>query len=313
LEGELGLDTLELPISSVCRTRAFGAFVLAILNQLPRFQACYNESLLEYRLAHGIRSSAHPVPALVETDGWLESPLWIYGDADGRRRAAWVRTTGNRLEISDRAGRILTIDRPESDGSVDQMIDAQGINFKLRPRALMTTMFARLVLSDLFLHGIGGAKYDQLGDLIIERFFGIRAPEYCVTSATVLLPGWRQAVDAIQQKPSVKDIHQKLRDTKFSPESFAEQTELPSNLLTKKAELLASIPARGQKATWHKEISEVNRQLSQQLKNVETSLKEQHKHAVLLERELQIWLSREHAFPIFPLDYLLKSLGLDSV
>ena len=48
-------------------------------------------------------------------------------------------------------------------------------------------MYARLVLSDLFLHGIGGAKYDQLTDLIIARFFGLQPPGFVTLSATVLL------------------------------------------------------------------------------------------------------------------------------
>ena len=41
-------------------------------------------------------------------------------------------------------------------------LSSRGI--KLRTRALTTTLFARLVLSDMFLHGIGGAKYDQVTD-----------------------------------------------------------------------------------------------------------------------------------------------------
>ena len=47
---------------------------------------------------------------------------------------------------------------------------------RLRPRALVTTMYARLMLADLFLHGIGGAKYDQLTDLIIRQFFDVQPP-----------------------------------------------------------------------------------------------------------------------------------------
>ena len=47
--------------------------------------------------------------------------------------------------------------------------ESEGI--RLRPRALTTTMYLRLAMGDLFLHGIGGAKYDQLTDRIIEHFF----------------------------------------------------------------------------------------------------------------------------------------------
>lgn len=305
LEGELGLETLELPISVACKTRGFAAFVLGLLNELPRFQSCYNESLFEYRSAHGIRSSAHPVPALEQKDQWLEAPLWIYGDDDGRRRAAWVRHLGDCLEISDRANRTLRIERPESEAAIDQLVAAQGSHFKLRPRALVTTMFGRLVLSDLFLHGIGGAKYDQLGDRIIERFFDIKAPHYCVISATALIPGWQEAMHRIDQQPSTDQLNRELRDIRYSPELFEQRAELPQVLLERKRQLLDDIPPRGSKREWHREITAINAELYQHLADLQQELKQELIAAAEREREKQIWLSREHAFPIFPLDYLL--------
>jgi hypothetical protein len=299
LEAELGLETLELPMSSACRTRGFSSFVLGVLNELPRFQACYNESLHEYRVAHGIRSSAHPVPALGEVDGWLEAPLWIYGDDDGRRRGAWVRQLGDALEISDRAGRLVRIDKPDQPAAIDQFLETQGTNFKIRPRALVTTMFARLVLSDLFLHGIGGAKYDQLGDRIIERFFEIQAPEYCVISATVLLPGWQQAVEELNAHPSVAEVTRSLRDIRFSPELFSNQVVMPEQLLRRKRELLAAIPPRGAKRDWHREMVQINRQLAEQLDGVQESLRSQLSGAGESVRELQVWLSESTLFQFF--------------
>ena len=43
-------------------------------------------------------------------------------------------------------------------------------SIRLRTRALTTTMFSRFLLGDLFIHGIGGAKYDELGDEIARRY-----------------------------------------------------------------------------------------------------------------------------------------------
>lgn len=308
LEEELGLRTLELPFSTVSRTRGFSAFVLSLLTQLPRFQACYNDSLLEYRRAHSIRSSAHPVPALSEEDGWLEAPFWIYGDDDGRRRGAWARMSGSSLEISDRAKRLVRIDRPEADGAIEQLVAAQGATFKLRPRALTTTMFSRLILSDLFLHGIGGAKYDQLNDRIIERFFGIRAPEYCVLSATVLLPGWEQVVESLGHFASSLQLARQLRDIRFSPELFEGRVSLPQDLLDRKRELLLTIPPQGEKSAWHREMVEVNRQLAEGLDGVAVSLRREISGALAGESEQKLWRWREYAFPIFPLAYVSDAL-----
>ena len=48
-------------------------------------------------------------------------------------------------------------------------------------------MFARYLLGDLFLHGIGGAKYDELGDEVSGRFFGFEPPGYLTLSMTLWL------------------------------------------------------------------------------------------------------------------------------
>lgn len=309
LEGELGLQTLELPMGVVCRTLSFSAFVLSLVVDLPRLHSCYNDSLFEYRRVHGIRSHAHPVPELSEADGWLEAPLWIYGDDDPQRRAAWVRLNRDRLEISDRAGRLVAIDAAgESSSAAEQLFAAASPNFKLRPRALVTTMYARLVLSDIFLHGIGGAKYDQLGDMIIRRFFGIEPPQYGVLSATVLLPHAARAQD-VSEPPGAElvGLERQIRDLRFSPERFADRAELPTELLERKAALLAAIPPRGAKADWHAEIDAINRQLASRLEVLRDEISGRLQSAREAMREEQIAASREHPFPVYPLEWMNKA------
>ena len=56
--------------------------------------------------------------------------------------------------------------RPEE--LVSQWQSLQAAGFKIRTRALTTTLFARLFLGDLFLHGLGGGKYQASGDLTIR-------------------------------------------------------------------------------------------------------------------------------------------------
>ncbi len=78
----------------------------------------------------------------------------------------------------------------------------------------MTTLFARLVLSDLFIHGIGGAKYDQLTDELIRGFFGLTPPDYLVISATLHLATSADAVPLGE----VRHLDQELRDLEYHPE-----------------------------------------------------------------------------------------------
>ncbi len=306
-EDELGLKTLELPLGVLCKSSAFAEFVLAILTELPLFVRCYNEAADHYRAAHGIRSSAHPVPNLDADNGWLEAPLWIYGNDSPKRRAAWVSIAGDQLVISDRdpnSPKEISIDVSHPKLAAEQLASKLSPNFKLRPRALLTTMYARLVLSDLFLHGIGGAKYDQLGDRIITSFFGITPPEFMVVSATIKLPG----SEADSQEDAIRNLRRKFRDTYYQPERFAGEVSLDENLLARKRELLQSIP-EGSKHAWHHELSGINRQLAAQLEGLRERLSRELAERQRRVASQSILASREHPFCLFPADYLAKEFG----
>ena len=84
---------------------------------------------------------------------------------------------GHEILVSDRAGQELrlplTMDGDATD-AVGRLMTWNQQGTKIRSRALITTLWARLALSDLFLHGIGGAKYDRVTDRLIETFFGLR-------------------------------------------------------------------------------------------------------------------------------------------
>ena len=104
LEGELGLQTLEVPLSQLVSTRAFARFSIQLLSELPRLQTIYNAQREHYRALHHIRSQAHPVPALEQHDGWLEAPWWVYRADAPKRQRLWVKLVDNQLLLSDLAG-----------------------------------------------------------------------------------------------------------------------------------------------------------------------------------------------------------------
>jgi hypothetical protein len=186
LEQRIGLETLEVPLSHLVSTRAFARFSIQLLSELPRLQEIYNARLADYRLAHRIRSHAHPVPTLAQEHGWLEAPWWIYRREAPARQALWVRLLDDQLMLSDRAGWQATIDgRLDCDNASSQWLELALEGVCLRPRALLTTMYLRLMVSDLFIHGIGGGKYDQLTDGIVREFFGISP------SAMTLVWNWQ--------------------------------------------------------------------------------------------------------------------------
>lgn len=302
LEAELGLRTLEVPLSVICRGEPFMTFILPILHGAARFREVYNVTAAEYRRVHHIRSAAHPVSDLGIDGEWIELPLWVYSDASPQRKQAWVRRYAGGLEIGDRQK--LSIHLPETKmHDPAELVRRCGRDFKLRPRALVTTMFARLVLCDLFIHGIGGATYDELGDQITERFFGVRPPRWMLATATVRLPVDRKRLRF--QARGVAAVRDRIRRTRYAPETFAGEADLPEHLVAEKRRLIANEPPRGNRKAWHDAIDAINLQLAAKLDNLRERLAQELIAARSEEASQTILQSREHPFCLFPVEHLV--------
>lgn len=216
-EGELGVATLELPQSAVCGFESFHWFAAHLLVELQRFKEVYNTALWEYRRVNRIRSTSHPVPELETLGDLVEAPFWIWEQDAPRRKRLFVSHRQDGLLLTDR-GEIWIHLPISADGDLSRAMEVLATlaqrGVKLRGRALLTTLFARLFLSDLFLHGIGGAKYDELTDLIIQRFFGFEPPAFMIVSGTLKLPIPRTRVT----EDDLRRVDQELRDLTYHPE-----------------------------------------------------------------------------------------------
>jgi hypothetical protein len=307
LEGRWGQSTWEVPLSTVCDSPPFARFACHLLAHLPRLQEIYNTSLHEYRRVNHVRSRSHPVPDL-ELDGtWREAPFWLWSVACPARKRAFVRVRGDGLELTDRASVRVQLPLTE-DGDAGRAVEAlvalgqQGL--KLRPRALVTTMYARLVLSDLFLHGIGGAKYDQLTDLIIERFFGVQPPGFVTLSATVLL--FEDCTAELTER--IRVAKQRLREFRFHPERHVTRNgEADGWVAEKRAWISCDLP-RGQRRVRHREIERLNAQLSATLERErEQTTAQAAAWTADLRRQTSL-ASREFSFCLFAENKLLPLL-----
>jgi hypothetical protein len=315
LEMHYNLRTLELPLSHVCRGQPFQAFALHLLWELPRLVRDYNEALAAYRALNHVRSESHPAPSLETRGEWLEAPLRLWTTEQPLRRRPFVRRTAQGLEISDFAGirLLLTMSDDAPEEALLQLAVAEQAGIKLRPRALITTMYARLVLSDLFIHGIGGAKYDELTDEIIRRFFGIEPPAYLTATATFRLPIERPHVTA----EDVRDSARRIRDLRFRPESFlgdpllarepAMQRELQA-LADEKREYLRTHTLRGATREVYAGLDRINRAMHQRLAPVEAHLRAEHARLSDEAQRSRLLGSREFSFVLFPEEYLVPRL-----
>jgi hypothetical protein len=311
-----GRRNLELPQSELCQTWAFRWFVVHLLNDLPRFAAAYNDSLAAYRRERHLRNHAHPVPDLAADGPWLETPMWLWKADDPQRRPVFARRHGEKLLVSDRHGFERALPAGVSGGlddAVGELTRWEADGFKLRSRALITTMFSRLVLADLFIHGIGGAKYDEATDAICQRFFGLTPPAFATVSGTLHLPIDHPPGDA----DAVRRLQGRLRELEFHPERFLNNDPHASGgfsgvaaVIADKSAWIAEAKTPANAAERHGAIAAANRALQPLVaaarQRTELELASQTRRA----QANRILDSREFAFCLYP-KRLLEQFLLD--
>src|SRR3989304_6843109 len=168
LEEDFGIENPEAPVSWMCDTDGFYHFVLHILYKAGRFAKIYNEKLAEYRCIHKIRSKANPLPDLKVLGNSIELPFWVW-KAEGQRAKCYRVNEGEDIKITDGAEVLVTLKKNDDViNNITRLKILMESGIKIRPRAISTTMFSRLFFADVFIHGIGGAKYDTITDEIIR-------------------------------------------------------------------------------------------------------------------------------------------------
>ncbi len=262
IEASWGVTNLELPLSQLCQTDSFLWFASHLIAQLPRYQVVHNDCLARYRAAHHIRSRHHPVAALGRVDDWLEAPFWVWRASQPRRRALLARQRARvvELRIAGESDLLASLPlTPEGEGccAVERLRELTAGSVRLRTRALTTTMFARLLLGDLFIHGIGGAKYDELGDEIVRHFCGIEPPGFLTLSMTLRLglPVQPFSLDDLAA------VDREIRDLTFNPdrhlhEPFAEGLRI--HIEGKRAAVAGPVTSRRERAARVKAIRRHN-------------------------------------------------------
>jgi hypothetical protein len=297
-----GCHNLEVPLSKVCDTEPFAWFACHLLVNLLHFRSLYNEIVVAYRRRHGIHSRNHPVPDLAVEGDWLEAPFWAWRAGAARRERLFVRLANDGLEL--RAGEARLRLRAKPQAAVCDWQDLHAHGFKIRSRALTTTLYARLFLGDLFIHGIGGGNYDELTDELMRRFYGCEPPEYIVLSATRWLPLPRAPVTP----DDYRRLRRELRDMHYNPQRHLdeiENSEPLSELARRKQQWITRpSPTRSER----RERFRILRALTDELRRPFQPREEQLLAQLLLcQRQLRanaVLQRRDYSFCLFPADVL---------
>lgn len=269
-ERRWGCHNLELPVSRLCDTPAFVAFAEHLLSELPRFHDVFNSAVRAYRREHGLRSRHHPFPELVRAGDELEAPFWFWRPGDRVRQ----RLFGQRLPAE----------------------------VKVRPRAITLTLFARLFVADLFLHGIGGAKYDAVTDEVIRRFYGVEPPPFVAVTGTLRLPlpTYPRSADDLRR------LERLQRDLVFNP-----QRHLAANALTQeRAEWVCREPIdRAGRRERFRALRRLNEELAPLLAEQRQELERERERCVEEIRANAVLRRRDWAFCLYAEPQLRAFVG----
>ena len=314
-EQRLGLNNLELPISQLCESESFAWFVASLLSDPQQTHAIYNEVVAEYRQRHGIRNSQHPVPDLsTREDGWLEAPFWVWRAGDSHRGRLFVRASSSGLQLANAETIVATLPHIAAESAEVAVAELRALSsrgWKLRPRALTNTLFVRTFLADAFLHGIGGAKYDEMTDVLIARLFDVTPASFLTVTATHHLPltGWSVVPsDVSKLKHRLWDFdHNFERHTASVPDGehltiLAEKQRLIAEQHDQDS-LDRNDPNRGSHADNQKRrhrFKGINRQLAALAHNDRSALAHELQAVQSQLSANNILLSREFSFGVFP-------------
>ena len=316
IEASWGVRNLEIPLGTLCQTDSFLWFASHLIAQLPRYQEIHNACLAEYRAAHHIRSRHHPVAALARTDGWLEAPFWVWRGSQPRRRALLARQRLKAIDLRIAGEDDVLVSLPltpegEACCAVERLRELAADSIRLRTRALTTTMFARYFLGDLFIHGIGGAKYDELGDEISRRFFGLEPPGFLAMSLTLWLdlPAEHVSLD------DLRAVDREIRDLNFNPDRHLHEPypeELRNYINAKRAAIAGPLTSRRDRVSRAIGIRHFNAAMQPWTEEIRGDLVSRRAAIRAGLRSNRIARSREYASVLHPasrLQHVLRGAG----
>lgn len=226
-EARVGAQYLEAPLSELSRGASFSRFFVDIARSAQRFAAAYNGAIAAYRAAHKTRSPAQPFPALrVEAD-LVELPFWAFDDS-GCRHPVFARpAAGGVVELLRGASELEEDEALWPLYSLPDDVDAALAVLRagplIAPKAVPLTLFHRLFVCDLFVHGVGGARYDEVTDGLVRAYYGVEPPCFAVASLTMYLPLGAPLVHG----RDVELAERRLERFKHNPDEVLGEEDLP--------------------------------------------------------------------------------------
>lgn len=263
LDWWLGLRYDALLATPLWEYEGFLLLCSELIARADEYAACYNRALAEYRAEEGITNVGRPMPDLKVAQDVIELPLWL-DDLDrgtrgrlsvSRSAGGWCVAIGGEKFVPDREGGF------ETAGQLRRFLRQR--NCRLAPRALTLTTFMRLLVADLFVHGIGGGRYDQVTDRTFRSFFRVSPPAFAVATGTLYFPaavGRSRACVPCVQHAGHQLMHAVLGDAKNEyltaiAQAAPHSTARKQAFLRMHSELAAARLSSGAISQWNEKLN----------------------------------------------------------
>ena len=304
-ESPAGTDYLELGVSRQARTSAFKRFAASLLVDASRFAEVFNAEVHAYRARTGTRSKVQPFPDLRIDGEVIELPFWVV--LEGRRKPAHIACGDVSSLLADG---VVVCELPDDIEGVIAALD--GVGALLVPRAATLTLFNRLFVADLFIHGVGGGRYDRVTDAIARAYFGVEPPTFAVASMTLYLPLGAHVVS----DEEVAALEQRLKRHEHNPDQLLDEVEFDDarerleaeRLVAEKCSLVTDIALEGaDKKLIGQRIRSVNARLAAIMSPVVEETRERLEAARAQQETAEILSDRTYPYCLWsPLEVMDK-------
>ena len=305
-EKEIEPTYLEIPFSQICSSDEFLSFFLEITKNIETFSKTYNNKLDEHRKLFKIRNRAHPSPNLIIKENLIEVPFWIWKEGEQRRKIFVLKEEGKIYLCNNFFGKISPLDRDNQKSLLSLKNNLKRKGLKIRPKALLLTLYNRLFISDLFIHGLGGAKYDLVTDEFIREFFKVEPPRFLIVSCTLYLD-FKSSLESSGAK--ISTLKNKIRDLRFNPERYIDELPLFKKeknqirkMAEKKTELIKKIKktlSLIEKRKISEEIKVINNFMAEKLISLKYELDKKIEKEEEKNKQSKVYTFREFPYCFF--------------
>jgi hypothetical protein len=306
LDRHLGLaDALYLPVSELSVSDAFVRFARSVMVDAPRFARIYNEAVGACSRAKGSHRRIARCLTIDAEAGHTEAPFWLTAPDGDRQPLYTSRQKKGMIGIvaADRELGVLDAARGDGPDQLRRLLERH--LYLLRPRAVTLTLFLRMTLVDWFVHGVGGADYELIGDYLFERYYGRHPPHVAVATCTMTLPRDGSVSGANDVDVPAKHEWRALEHhpERYIPEPLVKQEPVATLIRRKQTAVSRAndrrLPHEQKKAAW-REITKVNAELLPYALRAADALRQRLAEAENRARSEKVRTDREYFFGLFP-------------